>query len=114
MSEAGIPAATTWTGDIPCWSCRLHCPAGCDCACHDNDSARAAAERAARSSSLHDALICAAEAVLAGEAGETREQETALFEARFAASGAFPIGSREAEALGIILDAAGRVTEAAE
>jgi hypothetical protein len=63
---------------------------------------------------LHDALTCAAEAVIAGEVGETREQETALFEARLAASGAFPIGSREAEALGIILEAAGRVAEAAE
>lgn len=109
MSDADIPAAKTWTGDIPCWSCRLACPAGCDCACHDSD--RAAAERAARSSSLYDALKHASLAVLAGEAHFSADAETALLEASLAAAGAFPAGSRQAEALGIILEAAGRVTE---
>jgi anti-sigma regulatory factor (Ser/Thr protein kinase) len=47
---AAVPAARTWTGDVPCWSCRLHCPPGCDCVCHDNDSDRQTARGARRTS----------------------------------------------------------------
>lgn len=61
---------------------------------------------------LYDALMCAAEAVIAGEVGETGRQEAALMEASIASVGAFPAGSREADALGIILEAAGRIREA--
>jgi hypothetical protein len=60
---------------------------------------------------LWDALNLAASAVLAAEGGDTAKAETALLEAQLAAGDAFPAGSREAEALGIILEAAGRVRE---
>jgi hypothetical protein len=63
---------------------------------------------------FHDFLTCAAEAVLAGEAGDTVRQEMALFAARLAEPGVFPPGSPGAEALRVILDAAALVTEAAE
>lgn len=60
---------------------------------------------------FYDALNCASLAVLCAEGGRTAQAETALLEAAFAASEAFPAGSREANALGVILAAAGRVTE---
>lgn len=60
---------------------------------------------------LYDALNCAASAVLAAEGGETAKAETALLEASVAADDAFPIGSPESRALGVLLAAAGRVTE---
>jgi hypothetical protein len=59
---------------------------------------------------LYDALNCASLAVLAAETGRSAVAETALMEASAAAAGAFPAGSPEAEALGVILAAAGRVT----
>lgn len=61
--------------------------------------------------SLYDFLMCAAEGVLAGEVGETAKQWAALLEASIAAVDAFPVGTPEAEALGVILAAAGRVSE---
>lgn len=62
---------------------------------------------------LFDALNCASQAVLAAEAGKTATAETALLEASIASGDAFPAGSPEAEALGVILAAAGRVSEEA-
>jgi hypothetical protein len=61
---------------------------------------------------LYDALYCASTASLAAEAGETAKAETAWLEASVAAAGAFAAGSREAEALGTVLAAVARVTEA--
>jgi hypothetical protein len=60
---------------------------------------------------LFDALNCASTAVLAAEGGDAATAETALFEASIAAGDAFPAGSPEADALGIVLAAAGRVTQ---
>jgi hypothetical protein len=64
------------------------------------------------SAALYDALNCASLAVLFAEGGDTARSETALLEASLAASGAFPAGSPEADALGVILAAAARVPEA--
>ena len=60
---------------------------------------------------LYDALNCASLAVLLAESGDPRQAETALLEASAAACEAFPAGSPEAEALGIVLAAAGRVPD---
>jgi predicted RNA polymerase sigma factor len=60
---------------------------------------------------LYDALNCASLAVLLAESGDANRAEAALLEASLAASEAFPVGSPEAEALGVILTAAGRVSE---
>lgn len=62
---------------------------------------------------LYDALNCASLAVLLGESGDRRGAEGALMEASQAAVDAFPAGSPEAEALGVILAAAGQVREEA-
>lgn len=70
-----------------------------------------AAVEAADPPAFHDFLTCVAEAVLAGEAGDTFQQEMSLFAARLAEPGVFPAGSRGAEALRVIIDAAGRVRE---
>jgi hypothetical protein len=61
---------------------------------------------------LSDALYCASTAGLAAEAGETVKAEAAWLEASLAAAGAFPAGSREAEALGTVLAAVAHVREA--
>jgi hypothetical protein len=61
-----------------------------------------------------DALDCLSLAVLAAETGRTALAETALLEASVAATGAFPAGSPEAEALGVILAAASRVSAGEE
>lgn len=61
---------------------------------------------------LYDALNCASYAVLHAEAGDQKHAEITLLEAQVAASGAFPIGSPEAAALGVILAAVARVPEA--
>jgi len=58
---------------------------------------------------LYDALNCLSLSVLHAEAGDSGRSATALLEASMAASDAFPEGSREAEALSVILDAAARV-----
>lgn len=58
---------------------------------------------------LYDALNCASYACLHAEAGDTAKAEAALLEAGLAACEAFPPGSREAEALGVILAAVARV-----
>jgi hypothetical protein len=60
---------------------------------------------------FYDVLNLAALAVLAAQTDDAAMAETALLEASLAASGAFPAGSPEAEALGVILAAAGRVSE---
>lgn len=62
---------------------------------------------------LYDALHLMALAVLFAEGGDDAKAETARLEASIAAGDAFPAGSPEAEALGIILAAAGRVSEVA-
>jgi hypothetical protein len=60
---------------------------------------------------LYDALNCLSLAVLFAESGDTGRSETALLEASVAAGDAFPAGSPEADALGVILAAAARVPE---
>lgn len=60
---------------------------------------------------LYDALNCASLAVLLAESGDPGQAEAALMEASLAAVDAFPAGSPEAAALGVILAAAGRVPE---
>jgi hypothetical protein len=62
---------------------------------------------------LYDALNLASQAVVAAEAGYLAKAETALLEASVAAMDAFDAGSPEADALGVILAAAGRVSEEA-
>jgi hypothetical protein len=57
---------------------------------------------------LHDALDSATSAALAAEGGDHDRVSWALLEASSAAASAFPAGSREAEALGVILSAIGR------
>ena len=57
---------------------------------------------------LHDALDCASGAALAVENGDSVRAHLALLEASAAATSAFPPGSREAEALGVIFTAIGR------
>lgn len=61
---------------------------------------------------LYDALNSLSLAVLHAEAGDSDLSAVALLEASVAAADAFPEGSREAEALSVILDAAARVPEA--
>jgi hypothetical protein len=61
---------------------------------------------------LYDALNCASLAVLAAEAGDVPKADTSILEAPLAAPEAFPAGSREAEALSVILAAVARVPEA--
>lgn len=65
------------------------------------------------SAALYDALNLASLAVLAAEGGETAKAETALLEAKLAATGAFPAGSPEAAAFGVVLAYASRVSEEA-
>jgi hypothetical protein len=60
---------------------------------------------------LHDALDCAAAATLAAEAGDRNCAELAVLEASAAAASAFPPGSREAEALGVIFTAICRAAQ---
>jgi hypothetical protein len=59
---------------------------------------------------LYDALNCASMAVLLAESGDAGQAETTLLEASLAAVEAFTPGSPEADALGIILAATGRVS----
>jgi predicted RNA polymerase sigma factor len=59
---------------------------------------------------LYDALNCASLAVLLAESGDAGHAESTLTEASLAAVDAFPAGSPEAVALGVILAAAGRVS----
>ncbi len=61
---------------------------------------------------LYDALNCLSQAVLHGEAGNSGPAEAALMEASLAAVDAFPAGSPESRALGVLRAAAGHVTEA--
>jgi len=67
---------------------------------------------AANPPALYDALHLAALAVLAAEGGDDAKAETDLLEAGIAADLAFPEGGPESRALGIILEAAGRIREA--
>ena len=57
---------------------------------------------------LHDALDCATAATLAVQDGDRDRADLALLEASAAAASAFPPGSREAEALGVIFTAISR------
>src|SRR6266704_460903 len=54
---------------------------------------------------LHDALDCATAATLAVQDGDRDRADLALLEASAAGASAFPPGSREAEALGVIFTA---------
>ena len=56
---------------------------------------------------LFDALNCAATALISSETGRDSIAEQAYLEASFAAGDAFPLDSRESEALGLILAAVG-------
>jgi hypothetical protein len=40
-------ADKTWAGGDLCWSCRMDCPSGCSCLCHNNGTAAVPAQRAA-------------------------------------------------------------------
>jgi hypothetical protein len=66
------------------------------------------ADLAADLPALHDALDGAATAVFAAEGGDRQRVSWSLMEASAAAASAFPAGSREADALEIILGAIGR------
>jgi hypothetical protein len=57
---------------------------------------------------LHEALDSATSAALAAEGGDHDRVSWALLAASPAAGSAFPAGSREAEALSVILSAIGR------
>ena len=57
---------------------------------------------------LHDALDGAATAAFAAEGGDRERVSWSLMEASAAAASAFPAGSREADAFGVILGAIGR------
>jgi hypothetical protein len=57
---------------------------------------------------LHDALDGAAMAAFAAEGGDQERMSWSLMEASAAAASAFPAGSREADALEVILGAIGR------
>jgi hypothetical protein len=57
---------------------------------------------------LHDALDGATAAAFAAESGDRERLDHALWEASAAAASAFPPGSQEADALGVILTAIGR------
>jgi hypothetical protein len=63
---------------------------------------------------LYDALDCASMSLLQAESRNGPKAEAAYLEASIAATGAFPEGSREAQALNVILgavrDMAGSVT----
>lgn len=63
------------------------------------------------SAAFYDALNCASLSVLHAEGGDRYKAALALLEASAAAASAFPAGSGEARALGVILDAAARVQE---
>ncbi len=56
---------------------------------------------------LHDALDGATTAAFAAESGDRERVDQALMEASAAATSAFPQGSREADALGVIFTAIG-------
>jgi len=56
---------------------------------------------------LHDALDGAVAAALAAESGDRERVGQALLEASAAAASAFPPGSREADAIGVIFTAIG-------
>jgi hypothetical protein len=60
---------------------------------------------------LYDFLHCLSEAVLLAESGDDMGAGTYELVASAAVVMAFPIGSPESRALGLILTAAGRVTE---
>jgi hypothetical protein len=60
---------------------------------------------------LYDTLNLASTSVLLAEAGDAKGAETMLLEASLSAMDAFPAGTHEAHALGVILAAAGRVQE---
>jgi hypothetical protein len=60
---------------------------------------------------LYDTLNLASSAVLLAEGGDARGAETMLLEASPSAMDAFPAGTPESLALGVILAAAGRVQE---
>jgi hypothetical protein len=66
------------------------------------------ADLAADLPALHDALDGAAMAVFAAEGGDRERVSWSLLEASAAAASAFPVGSREADALEVILGAIGR------
>lgn len=57
---------------------------------------------------LHDALDSATLAALAAESGDRGQAQMALLEASSAGVSAFPVGSREAEALSVIFTAIDR------
>lgn len=59
------------------------------------------------SAALYDALNCASYSVVLAEGGNQPKAQEAYMEASVAALGAFPEGSREAEALNVILGAVG-------
>lgn len=61
---------------------------------------------------LHDALDGAATATFAAEGGDRERVSWSLMEASAAAASAFPAGSREADALEVILGAIGRAMPA--
>lgn len=63
------------------------------------------------SAAFYDALNLASLSVLHAEGGDRDKAAIALLEASAAAAGAFPEGSGEAKALGVVLDAAARVPE---
>ena len=73
----------------------------------------AAVSAPASAPALYDFLNCLGRAVLYREAGNRLEAELAQLEAGAAAIGAYPVGSEESRALGVILASALRVTEAA-
>lgn len=60
---------------------------------------------------LYGALDLLSTAVLCAEGGDTERAATFRMEASLAAADAFPAGSDEANALGVLLDAAARVPE---
>ena len=72
------------------------------------------ADLAADLPALHDALDGAATAVFAAEGGDRERASWSLMEASAAATSAFPAGSREADALEVILRAVGRSMPAPE
>lgn len=59
---------------------------------------------------LYDYLFCLAQSVLERESGDSLRAEIAQLGASSAALGAFPIGTEESRALGVILAAASRVS----
>lgn len=71
-------------------------------------------EASAHLPALHDALDSATLAALAVESGDCGQAQNALLEASAAAASAFPPGSREAEALGVIFTAIDRAAAVPE